>query len=270
MSHLDTITLSYPGKKEPVTILDEISPSPLNPVQTFEPNQLYHGDNLGTLKALLADYRAQVKLVYLDPPFATGRTFRNRGVEVYRDEVIGSEYLEFLNQRLVFCKELLADNGTLYVHLCPKMAPYVRILLDELFGRKPYHRTIIWKRTGAHANAHSYGNVHDVILFYPKTRGFQFKPDYQPYPKNEIHKRFPHVDANGRRFAAGDLAGESLKTAHDPAYRYDWNGHHRIWRCPRQTMERWSQEGRIYYSRTGLPRKQRFQDEQVLLRGWFY
>ena len=261
MSHRNPITLHYPGKRESASIFHDVVPAPLNPLPSFLPNQLYQGDNLGILKALLTDYRAQVKLIYLDPPFATGRVFRNGSLEAYRDELIGSDYLDFLYERLVFCKELLAEDGTLYVHLCPKMAPYIRILLDELFGRKPYHRTIIWKRTGAHSNARSYGNVHDVILFYPKTSRFQFDPDSQPYPKNELCKRFPHVDTDGRRFAAGDLSGETLKTAHDPAYQYEWNGHHRIWRCPRPTMERLNQEGRLYYTCSGLVRKKQFLDE---------
>jgi len=262
------ITLRFRGKENPRSIPKRIPAATLSPVFSFGTNRIYRGDNLGILKALLPKYRGKVKLIYLDPPFSTGRTFRVGGagrtggaVVAYQDHLTGSNYLSFLYERLVFCKQLLAENGVLYVHLCPKMAPYVKILLDELFGCAAHSRTIIWKRTGSHPNARSYANVHDVILFYPKSARFEFTPDYEPYPKNEIKSRFPHVDEGGRRFSCGDLAGESLKTAHDPAYRYEWNGHHRIWRCPRQTMERLDREGLIYYSRTGLPRKKQFLDE---------
>lgn len=253
-------TLQFAQKRDSAAILRETEPSPLTPALCTSNGRLFKGDNLGLLRALVEHEPRSIALIYLDPPFATGRTFRDRrGRVAYHDTLTGSAYLDFIWRRLVLCRELLSESGSIYVHLGPQFAPYIRIMMDELFGMKPYHRSIIWKRSGSHPNARSFGNTHDVILFYPKSRRFYFAPDYQA--QENPSTRFPLIDDHGRRFAASDLSGESLKTAGDPAYCYTWNGHHRIWRCRRPTMERYAKEGRIYYTGSGLPRKKRYQNE---------
>ena len=107
------------------------------------PNILIHGENLAALNALLSEYRGQVALVYIDPPFATNSQFRigngrtatvssSKGDALaYTDQLRGDAYLAFLRERLELLRELLADNGSLYLHIDYKVGHYVKALLDE-------------------------------------------------------------------------------------------------------------------------------------------
>ena len=226
-----------------------------------EPNLLIHGENLAVLRTLTPFLEGRVTLIYIDPPFATGRVFTGQNGAGFDDTRTGHVYLEFLRQRLIILHQLLAPDGSLYVHLSPQTAPYVQIILDKIFGPYTRHRQIIWKRTGSHPNAKGYACVHDVILFYPKSRNFYFSHPFRPYSEACRTDQFRYRDPDGRRFATADVTGESLKTVTDPAYRYTWNGHHRIWRCRKETMARWDRENRLYYTRNGLPRKKRYLDE---------
>jgi DNA modification methylase len=223
---------------------------------------MYREDNLLCLRGLLRDEAESFDLIYLDPPFGTGRVFTTRcGRVAFEDTRTGTDYLEHLWPRLVLCHQLLVPDGTLYIHLAPQIAPYVRILADRLFGHlKPYHRTLIWKRSGSHSNAKSFAVTHDVILFYPKSPRYYFNHHYTPIPPTRIATHFPYKDKRGR-FATSDLTGATLKTAHDPNYFYRWGEHTRVWRCPKQTMERLEAEGRLYITKSGLPRRKRYWGE---------
>ena len=222
---------------------------------------LIQGENLAVLKNLVPFLMGRVNLIYIDPPFATGRVFTGKHGAGFEDTRTGQAYLEFLKQRLVILHQLLAVDGSLYVHLCPRYAAYVRIVLDKIFGWNPHHRQIVWKRAGAHPNAKGYARVHDVILFYPKGKNFYFRHPQRQYSESSGTDAYRYREPDGRRFATADVSGESLKTAGDPAYRYTWNGHHRIWRCRKETMARWHGENLLYHTRNGLPRKKRYLDE---------
>ena len=229
---------------------------------TFKSNNcLFYGDNLTVLKALLPQLSGRVKLIYMDPPFATNRQFWCQDQLAFEDFRFGPQYLESLRCRIQLMKQMLTPDGALYVHLDPNVAYYVRVLLDEIFGYQTRHREIIWKRTNGHPNAKNYARVHDTILFYPNGKENQCTPDYQKYSKGDIQSRFRYTDRDGRRFACGDLTGESLKTARNKTYQYEWNGHYRVWRCGKTTMKRLNREKRIYYTRTGLARKKIYLDE---------
>jgi len=249
--------------------------------QANSPNQLIHGDNLTVMKALLPDLRGKIRLAYVDPPFATNRTFRiahntheqtgKSSNIAYQDTLDHDSYLAFIRERLTVIHELLSEDGTLYVHLDPRIAPYVQIMLDEIFGFERFHKQIVWKRTTSHPNAKSFACVHDTLVFYPKNKDFFFSPAYEPYSESYIREYYRFKEDNGnedsslgksnRWYSPGDLTGKALKTAHDPRYQYEWNGHTKIWRCPRETMVRLQEENKLHYTSSGLPRIKRFLDE---------
>ena len=246
-------------------ILNKTEPKNEVSYARFPDGELFHCENLGLLKQWVDTQGPSFQLIYLDPPFGTGRVFRfSNGSIAFSDTLQGEAYLNSIWPQLVFCHQLLRDDGALFVHLEPKIAPYVKILLDELFGFKPSHRTIVWKRSFAHSGSKTLANTHDVIFFYSKTGQVRFN-SVQRKSGTTMEKRFPLCDGQGRRFSAGDLTGESLKTAGNPSYSYSWNGHHRIWRCPKSTMEKYQREGRIYYTRNGLPRKKRYLEEAKMM-----
>jgi DNA modification methylase len=181
--------------KEPVSrILADTMAVPLQPLKRFADangawaNKLIFGDNLQGLKTLLqmkernellnADGMPGIRMCYIDPPFATKREFRgSKSQPAYRDKVEGAEFIEFLRKRLIFIHELLADDGTLYVHLDPKKGHYIKVLLDEIFGSQNFRNEIIWwyynKMQG---NIGRFPSNHDCIYVYGKTSEAYFSP----------------------------------------------------------------------------------------------
>ena len=145
-------------------------------------SKLILGDNLGAMRALLGEYRGKVDLIYIDPPFATNARFRigadransvsssNSDAVAYADTLTGAEYLEFLRARLVFLRELLAEHGSIYLHIDYKIGHYVKILMDEVFDAGNFRSDIARvKCNPKNFRRKAYGNVKDLILFYSKS-----------------------------------------------------------------------------------------------------
>lgn len=173
-------------------------------------NLIVFGDNLQFLKTihenrdpLIKDkVKGKVKLIYIDPPFATQDEFQNNeGVKAYNDKKIGAEFLEFLRRRLVIASEILSDDGCIYVHLDQKMGHYVKVILDEIFGKNSYKSEIIWKYFGPTASKSNYPKKHDTIYFYAKSNEYYFDPNatFIDYDEKAI-KRYDKVDSDGRRY----------------------------------------------------------------------
>ena len=132
--------IAYDGKMPAAEVL-QTEPADLSRVALLdgpEPNRrLILGDNLPVLAAMAADeaINGTVRLIYVDPPFGTNSRFEHRRQHrAYDDFLVGASYLEFLRQRLIFMRELLAENGSIYVHLDDRMAFAVKVLMDEVFG----------------------------------------------------------------------------------------------------------------------------------------
>lgn len=174
--------LVYAGKDRKEDIIAETIAVPLQEVKTFGKNEngwtnkLIFGDNLQILKEIyndqkgknILDTKDKIKLIYIDPPFATKQDFMKDGEKVYQDKVIGAEFLEFLRERLILAQEILADEGSIYIHLDQKKGHYVKILLDEVFGENNFFNEIVWGyRTGGISKTF-FARKHDSIFFYAK------------------------------------------------------------------------------------------------------
>jgi len=188
--------LVYDSKEREEDIIAETMSVPLQPVKTFGKdgldweNKLIFGDNLQVLKNLYEnpDIKGKVKLIYIDPPFATKQEFSgSKEQKAYQDKLIGAQFLEFLRKRLVLMKEILAEDGSIYVHLDWKKAHYVKVLMDEIFGEQNFVREIIWRIgwvSGFKSVANNWIRNHETILFYAKdASNFTFNKVYLPYPK---------------------------------------------------------------------------------------
>jgi site-specific DNA-methyltransferase (adenine-specific)/adenine-specific DNA-methyltransferase len=195
--------LVYAGKEPEEDILAETMAVPLQPIRTFGGNgdgwhnMLIFGDNLQAMKTLLrmkeqgqlvnADGSRGVRLVYIDPPFATRQEFAGSQEEkAYQDKVTGARFLEFLRQRLVFLRDLLADDGSIYIHLDWKKVHYIKVLADEIFGEHKFQREIIWRIgwiSGYKSVAKNWIRNHETVLFYTRDpQNFIFNKSYIPYP----------------------------------------------------------------------------------------
>ena len=183
-------------------------------------NILFWGDNFSVMAYLLNNGWAEtIDLIYIDPPFFTGNVFRVknkkgentqlnlRGVDqlAYVDKWRGGlmTYLTYMYDRLFLMKELLAETGSLYIHLDWHISHYIKVLLDDIFGYDNFRREIIWNVgsvSGFKSKVEGWVRQHDVILYYTKSDEYTFNKQFLPYKEEYIKKMFRYVDENGRRY----------------------------------------------------------------------
>ena len=180
-------------------------------------SQLLQGDNIRIMKTLLEE-GVKVDLVYIDPPFARNTTFRtskertatvssSRSDEIaYHDKRTGEEFLEFLRERLILLRELLTLTGSIYVHIDDKIGHYVKILMDEVFGRQNFRNDISRiKSNPKNFSRLAYGNIKDVILFYTKSEKSTWNEPKRDAPEESIVRLFPKTDKVGRHYTTNPL-----------------------------------------------------------------
>ena len=123
-----------------------------------------------------ADGSDGVRLIYIDPSFATRQEFKVTGEAqvAYSDKLSGSQFIEFIRKRLILAKELLSNDGVIFVHLDQKMVHYIKVIMDEIFGKNNFRNEIIWKYFGPTSTEKNFPKKHDVILFYSKSSEYYF------------------------------------------------------------------------------------------------
>lgn len=163
-------------------------------------NKIFWGDNLQVMSHLLKEYRGKIDLIYIDPPFDSKADYKKRiklkGQTVendqstfeekqYGDIWTNDEYLQFMYERLILCRELLSDGGSIYVHMDENRSHYIKIVLDEIFGSSNFKREIVWRIgwiSGYKSAARQWIRNHDTILYYTKGNSYTFNKKYIPYP----------------------------------------------------------------------------------------
>ena len=160
--------------------------------------------------------KGKVKLIYIDPPFATEGEFNAKdGEKAYSDKVKGSEFIEFLRERLVLAREILADDGSIFVHLDWKMSHYIKVVMDEIFGKNNLRNEIIWFYPSGGDKTKYFQRKHDVIFFYSKSENYFFNPKGAIIPYTEKQKkRFKEYDEETGRYFYWNVnpRGEKVKT----------------------------------------------------------
>jgi len=253
-------------------------------------NKLIWGDNKLVLSSLKSpsmrreiDKAGGLKLIYIDPPFDVGADFSVE-IEVgdgetltkqpsvieelaYRDTWGGGtdSYLCMIYERLRLMRDLLADDGSIYIHLDERIGPYVRTMLDEVFNKSKFINEITWKRSDAHSDvgqgAKHLGRVCDRILYYSRTPEAQLlNMQFAPLPTSTVEKWYRHVEeGTGRRYNKADMSGPGGAKKGNPVYA--WNGVTRAWRYSKKRMEELESEGRIVYTVSGMAYQKRYLDE---------
>ena len=244
-------------------------------------NRLIYGDNLLAMAALLSgdevtpSLRGKVDLIYIDPPFDSKADYRTKitlpGGDVEQKPTVieqfaysdtwadgTASYLAMIVPRLCLMRELLSDKGSIYVHLDSKVGHYVKIALDEIYGKENLVNEIVWRRSDAHADASGFGKIHDTIFYYSRSETKTWNQEYLPYTEEYIKNQYRYVDSKGRRFLSRSLSASGLQGG---GYDYEWKGHRRVWRCPKSTMERYESEDRLTYTGNGLVRYKQYLEE---------
>lgn len=169
-------------------------------------NRLIHGNTHEVLPALLPEFENRVQLIYIDPPFMTGRDFKNDTQLFYSDRWNQSldHYLSWLYEALILLHYLLSANGSLYVHLDWRTTHYVKVLLDEIFHgsdkKAGFQNEIIWHYQSGGRSSKRYARKHDTILLYTKSDHYCFHPERigeqrGTQKRNHMRKR---IDTDGR------------------------------------------------------------------------
>ncbi len=242
-------------------------------------NMLIWGDNKLVMASLLKDFKGKIDLIYIDPPFDVGADFTmsvpigDEKETVEKDQSVlemvayrdmwgkGTDsYLHMMYGRLVLMRELLSENGSIYVHCDWRVNSHLRCLLDEIFGAANCINEIIWKRrSGILAQSRQYGASTDTILFYSKTSEYTFhSPLSKKGAEDYIAERFKYVDQNERRYRLSPIVSPSYSSS----LIYEYKGYKppmKGWSCSKKTMEMWDREGKLVFPKDKNRRIQRKQ-----------
>ncbi|HLU62596.1 MAG TPA: site-specific DNA-methyltransferase [Gammaproteobacteria bacterium] len=225
------------------------------------PNMLIEGDNLDALKALLPYYAGQVKCIFIDPPYNTRSAF-----EHYDDNLEHSQWLSMMYPRLELLRELLAEDGSIWVTLDDNEAHYFKIIADEIFERKNFIANVVWqKRFSPNSTAVHLSDSHDHLLVYAKRSGNWRRNLLPRTEKSDSNYKNPDGDTRGP-WTSSDLSARNFYSLGTypittPAGRHvPGPPPGRFWSVSRETFLRLQAENRIWWGRNGdgRPRLKRF------------
>ena len=252
-------------------------------------NKLIWGDNKYILSSLKngpmreeIEKEGGIKLIYIDPPFDVGADF-SMNVEIgdgsyekkpnvleqitYRDTWgLGADsFLSMIYERLILMRDLLSDDGSIYVHCDWRLNSSLRLILDEVFGKENYINEVTWKRQTAHSDykqgAKHMGKIVDSIFLYAKNhKAVEFNNVFTEYSKEYIDKNFRHQDPDGRRYSLGDITGPGGASKGNPFYEF--LGVERYWAFSKEKMNEMFNKGEVIQTKPGtVPRRKRYLDE---------
>jgi len=272
--------LEYKGKKSEREILIKNTPITFKSISgnSEAQSKLIKGENLAVLKYLLSNgFKEKIDLVYIDPPFATNNTFTiskekansisrsNSDNLAYDDSLVGPEYLEVIRERLILLRELLSDKGSIYFHIDYKIGHYIKVLMDEVFGKENFVNDITRiKCNPKNFSRKAFGNVKDMILLYSKTGNYIWNEPKAQLSDEDIKKLFKKIDKNGRKYTTIPLhaPGETKDGPTGQKWRGMMPPKGRHWRSPPSVLEELDKKGLIEWSKNGVPRKKIYADEK--------
>ncbi len=265
-------------------------------------NKLIWGDNKLILSSLKAGALRQqiedaggLKLIYIDPPFDVGADF-SMDIEIggetfhkepnlleqiaYRDTWGhgADSFISMIYERLILMRDLLAENGSIYVHCDYRLSSHMRMVLDEVFGSLSFNAEIIWKKTTKTTSFTNYGSEHDTILYYANSsEDYVFNQEFKPLKESELITKYIYLEKPdgeivmltraqregkektpvGRRFRGVPLLNMNQNR---PNLRFEFLGHTRVWATKKVNLERMVQEDKIFQMDGGLPQKKGYLD----------
>lgn len=222
-------------------------PLPAGPIAL---NTFTVGDNVGLLKLLPAD---SVDMIYMDPPYNTGRNF-------YYFEDKFADFPKFIEERLIECHRVLKKDGNIIIHVEPRISHHIRVLCDKYFGESHFQNEIAWHSGGNAKNKYQLGRNHDTLIVYGKSAKPKFFPLYKPY--SDDHKAKQKMCAHHKKLYSTSAAHNSQPEVNPrPNLTYEWNGNLRQWYFSKDKMTELHADNRLEYNDKGIPRIKRFMDE---------
>jgi len=227
---------------------------------------LFHGDNKEVLAHLLANgFRGKINLIYIDPPFDSGadyvRKVELRGVAgttkiegetytlgeqiQYTDIWVNDNYLQFMYERLMLLKELLAESGSIFLHCDDSKNYLLRVILDEVFSPEGFRNEIIWKRsTSTGLSSRRCGTLHDTIYWYTKGQDYNFFMQYHKHDEDYLKRA--RKDESGRLYIPIPTGNPGPR----PNLYYEYKGywpHPNGYKWTKEKMEEYDRKGRLMF-----------------------
>jgi adenine-specific DNA-methyltransferase len=253
--------LTWPDKqREPSVLPAQLIEEPASAYGDRSDNRIIHGDNLPAMAALAAELAGRVQCAYIDPPYATGTSYDH-----YDDDADLTGWLAMMHPRLRLLHRLLADDGVLFVQIDGRQLGYLKVMLDEVFGRRNWLNDIVWKRRGGSANPTSrLNNVTDYIVCYGKSDQSALRPVYSRHDAHTqayIDRRFRHVHEGSRYMLAPVERNKALGDR--PPLRYEYRGYtpRHGWMMKRDKLEQLDAAGRLHWNSKGRPNRRVFLDD---------
>lgn len=267
--------LIFDGKKNEQDIIS-ISKKQLELKIEKDKSYLFKGDNALVLSQLL-NGGTTVDLVYIDPPFNTNQEFvasseristisrTKDGIVAYSDTMDEEQYLEFIRERLILLREIMSEEGSIYFHIDNKIGHYIKILMDEVFGRNNFRNDISRiKSNPKNFSRRAYGNQKDMVLFYTKNyKKNIFNNVNIELSEEDKTRMFKKIDVDGRRYNTVPVHAPG-ETKNGPTGQ-EWKGmmppKGRHWRTDPKELDLLDEKGLIEWSKNGVPRIKKFADE---------
>ena len=246
-------------------------------------NRIYWGDNLQVMSHLLKEFRGKINLIYIDPPFDSKADYKKkiqlRGHSVtndqnafeekqYTDIWTNDEYLQFMYERLILMRELLAEDGSIYLHCDWHKHHYLRCVMDEVFGSNCFRNEVIWQKCNSKNYTQSnFGNLHDTIIFYTKSESYSFNEVFEELDPEYVKRAYRYTESDGRRYrllplhAPGTRAGATGKEWRG---RLPLSGNH--WRFHPTTLDSMYNENLIVESENGSVGYKKYLDNSEGIR----
>lgn len=210
------------------------------------PNMLIEGDNLDALKALLPYYAGQVKCIFIDPPYNTRSAFDH-----YDDNLEHAQWLSMMYPRLELLKDLLSEDGSIWVTLDDAESHYLKVVMDEIFLRRNFVSTLIWEKADSPRNsARQFSSDHDFIFVYSKTEEWRPRKLPRDEKSNAIYTN-PDNDPRGPWLPGDPYANKPYSkgtyTLTGPTGRMFSPPPGRFWRISEEKLRDLDEDGRIWW-----------------------
>lgn len=223
-------------------------------------NMLIQGDNLDALKALLPYYKGRVKCIYIDPPYNTRSAF-----EHYDDNLEHTQWLGMIYPRLEILRDLLAEDGSIWVSIDDNEGHYLKVLMDSLFGRRNFVNTVVWQMIYTTKNsARHFSGMHDYIHVYAKNKDIFQLNALSRGAKQDVAYKNPDNDPRGPWKAtplhARNFYGAGQYTITSPTGKDIAPPSGTYWRISEENYRKMASEGRLWWGRSGdaIPAQKRF------------
>jgi DNA modification methylase len=218
--------------------------------EEIQKNTFHVGDNLKLLEKIKSE---TIDMIYLDPPYNTGRDFH-----YFNDKFV--DFPKFMEDRLTQCHRVLKKSGNIIIHVEPRISHHIRVICDKVFGENNFKNEIVWNSGGNAKNKYKLGRNHDTIIVYGKSSKSKFFPLYKPYT-NEYKKGLKMCVYHNKMYSTSAAHTTQPEVNPRPNLRYEWNGNIHQWYFSKEKMKTLHDDNRLEYNKKGIPRIKRFLDE---------